>query len=758
MIGLDETTLGVKKGKRFVKGKAQGCPYFGQGGFLTVGGPNESDAQGEDNEAPGEESIATPEEGAEKCPFRSASGLQCPHGAANFLEKEARDSPDPDLWREMGGNDEEEPDLSPEEMHDGVIRKCNQKVHEVLDAHLTRFIAEAEKCADLDSIDLDQRVDECCRDVEDEFENGIVAVISELLRGLPCPCAMTDMNGLILHWNLAAAEEFQWSPEEMRNANIKILVADADTRRKHDSYIRRYNQTNKSRLVGYPGRPTRKLLGRRKDGTEIWVRLGVSVINCKIVRLFIATMSNVDDIFKRHEKNVRDGDQYEAMMAQFLSMFSGMYDAMTELSDDGIVLSHSSGLNDIFRRNMLGEKPLEFIEEGAPWYKDLVSEYQASAPNSTVPAVKKKVSFRLNREVIVVNLAAFPSGLKSRGRTIVRMGIEVLERDVPLETLPVASERLMNLTSNVLQGCEDYLPERTDLSDLATRETSQSVSVINEDPEETDHQKGDTISDLATKETPPPLSLTNENPDAIVHLTSNMISDLSELRFPIDATYCHESNPSYMTLPVDEFFHDPKFNRRPKDIELMNESHFPAVYPNYGSLGHPEFCELPCNRTRWINGKCADGNNCHFCHLPHQFCGRFDKRDRNFLDDISCAEKLLLMERVVLEKAKLVPVKLVLLKEIFDSLRQIIGEIEHEGLLKSEKEGKRGQGERIIARFKKMNLRSSLSIFTRLCRDLDRGSEIIPLIDSIRKLYCCPPPPSSPTRKSLKNKEENSTV
>ncbi|CAE8646706.1 unnamed protein product [Polarella glacialis] len=84
------------------------------------------------------------------------------------------------------------------------------------------------------------------------------------------------------------------------------------------------------------------------------------------------------------------------------------------------------------------------------------------------------------------------------------------------------------------------------------------------------------------------------------------------------------------------------------DAELpMSSADLPAT--NTGSLGHPELRQRPC--LFFIEGNCASGHSCKFCHLEHpKRPPHLDKRCREHLKSMSFAEVLGLLLPVLAEK------------------------------------------------------------------------------------------------------------
>lgn len=69
----------------------------------------------------------------------------------------------------------------------------------------------------------------------------------------------------------------------------------------------------------------------------------------------------------------------------------------------------------------------------------------------------------------------------------------------------------------------------------------------------------------------------------------------------------------------------------PPPLSLAGSKETPSMPPPYpGSIGHPEYCPRAC--LFFPLGKCTNGNECGFCHLPHAKRPKhLDKRHREML-------------------------------------------------------------------------------------------------------------------------------
>jgi hypothetical protein len=76
---------------------------------------------------------------------------------------------------------------------------------------------------------------------------------------------------------------------------------------------------------------------------------------------------------------------------------------------------------------------------------------------------------------------------------------------------------------------------------------------------------------------------------------------------------------------------------------------------NPGSIGHPELCPRPC--LYFPVGRCSNGVDCNFCHLPHpKRPSHLDKRHRSMLKEMSFQDCLSLMLPILRQKIQLMEV------------------------------------------------------------------------------------------------------
>ena len=82
-----------------------------------------------------------------------------------------------------------------------------------------------------------------------------------------------DSRGVIQSTNPAVEAIFGYARDEMRGQNVKMLMPEP-YRSEHDGYLERYVRTREPRVIGVRS----ELFGRRKDGTDFPLELGLSEV------------------------------------------------------------------------------------------------------------------------------------------------------------------------------------------------------------------------------------------------------------------------------------------------------------------------------------------------------------------------------------------------------------------------------------------------------------------------------------------------
>jgi len=105
-------------------------------------------------------------------------------------------------------------------------------------------------------------------------------------------------RGKIEQINKAAAELFQYSPEEVIGNNVKMLMPEP-YHSEHDGYLDNYQRTRKAKIIGIG----REVTGKKKDGAHFPFRLAVSevILNDRVV--YNGIIHDLSDI-KSAEQNL----------------------------------------------------------------------------------------------------------------------------------------------------------------------------------------------------------------------------------------------------------------------------------------------------------------------------------------------------------------------------------------------------------------------------------------------------------------------
>lgn len=112
--------------------------------------------------------------------------------------------------------------------------------------------------------------------------------LQAILDSTPDAIVTIDLGGIVHSVNRATREMFGYDDEEMLGQNVSMLMAGAH-HRDHDSYLQRYLQTGEPHIIGR----ARDVPARRKDGSELWIKLWVTDMRPQGVELFLGIMQDV---------------------------------------------------------------------------------------------------------------------------------------------------------------------------------------------------------------------------------------------------------------------------------------------------------------------------------------------------------------------------------------------------------------------------------------------------------------------------------
>lgn len=110
-------------------------------------------------------------------------------------------------------------------------------------------------------------------------------------------------RGIVESINPAAAILFGYSPEEVIDQNVKMLMPEPH-QSAHDNYIQNYRSTGVRKIIGIG----REVKGRRKDGSVFPFFLSVSEVKLDDHSIFTGFIHDISDL-KAKEQEIRDLNQ-----------------------------------------------------------------------------------------------------------------------------------------------------------------------------------------------------------------------------------------------------------------------------------------------------------------------------------------------------------------------------------------------------------------------------------------------------------------
>lgn len=166
----------------------------------------------------------------------------------------------------------------------------------------------------------------------------------------------TDNRGIVKSFNPAAEGIFGYSAEQIIGKHVAILAPKRD-RGKYDVYSRRFSGIGRPRIIDNG----REVTGRRRDGTELPLQIGVTLLSLADERLFVATVQDIserqttDSLSRRHA----------AMMAQ-------MSEAITVTDVNHKVIDCNPAVEELYgysRAEVIGKTPFFLHTDPDHWQR-----------------------------------------------------------------------------------------------------------------------------------------------------------------------------------------------------------------------------------------------------------------------------------------------------------------------------------------------------------------------------------------------------
>lgn len=120
-----------------------------------------------------------------------------------------------------------------------------------------------------------------------------------------------DERGRIQSCNPAAERMFGYAPGELVNQPVAILMPDADAAH-HQQHVQTYLDSGREKVLGM----SRDVTGRRKDGREITLGIGVTGIRSNGQRLFIAALRDITEQREAERVLKRSRAELETLVEQ----------------------------------------------------------------------------------------------------------------------------------------------------------------------------------------------------------------------------------------------------------------------------------------------------------------------------------------------------------------------------------------------------------------------------------------------------------
>ena len=116
-----------------------------------------------------------------------------------------------------------------------------------------------------------------------------------------------NSKGIIEVYNSTAESIFGYKVEKVIGQNVKMLMPQ-QFRDNHDAYIKRYIKTKEAHIIGVG----REVVGRRENGEEFPMHLGIGEMTVQGKTLFIGSVSDLSDI-KKIDRQLQKKQQLEAV-------------------------------------------------------------------------------------------------------------------------------------------------------------------------------------------------------------------------------------------------------------------------------------------------------------------------------------------------------------------------------------------------------------------------------------------------------------
>jgi len=260
-------------------------------------------------------------------------------------------------------------------------------------------------------------------------ENRIRALFDTIVDGI----IVIDAKGRVQSVNPAAVALFGYSPEELQNQNIKMLMPKPYAA-EHDGYLHNYLTTGDKKVIGIG----REVTGRRKDGSTFPMELAVSEMEVNGERMFTGIV-----------RDITERKKVEQMKTEFISTVS--HELRTPLTS-------ISGALALVLGNVTGELPEKarlMLEMAARNSERLTLLINDILDLEKIEAGRLDFDYRI---VDMVDLAtrALEDNEGYAGKHQVRL---MLDSQITQATVRADEHRLLQVFSNLISNAVKYSPK-----------------------------------------------------------------------------------------------------------------------------------------------------------------------------------------------------------------------------------------------------------------------------------------------------------
>ena len=122
-----------------------------------------------------------------------------------------------------------------------------------------------------------------------------------------------DELGIIQSFNRGGERLFGYTADELLGRNVKLLMPEP-YQQEHDGYLRAYRETGYKKIIGIG----RRIVARRKDGSEFDAHLAVSEVVLPSGRMFAGFVRDISDLVQAQAEIVRAEREMERQNQEHL--------------------------------------------------------------------------------------------------------------------------------------------------------------------------------------------------------------------------------------------------------------------------------------------------------------------------------------------------------------------------------------------------------------------------------------------------------